>query len=158
MHACQRRREGRRGEREWQRLLSEEECRLGFLSLYFCLSLAGRNLRGGLRGGFQQNTHPFFRCAVSGSRSPLIGQCQSRGSLVIAAGAVVVHLILLLFWAWNWNTTGAWILSLRGWPSASGCKWLCQFVQLSVLVSLFYLSWVVVLSHFIYTFTGLACL
>ena len=52
----------------------------------FSLSLAGGDPRGGLRGGFQQNTHQFSRCALSGSWSPLIGQCQSRGSIVIAAG------------------------------------------------------------------------
>ena len=31
------------------------------------------------------------------------------------------------------------MLSMGRWPSASGCKLLSQFVQLSVLVSLFYL-------------------
>ena len=39
------------------------------LRLY--LFLAGGNLRGGLRGGFQKNIHQFYRCALSGSWSPL---------------------------------------------------------------------------------------
>ena len=40
------------------------------LSWGFYLSLAGGNLRRGLRGGFQQNIHQFSRCALSGSWSP----------------------------------------------------------------------------------------
>ena len=47
------------------------------------LSLPGRNFRGGLRGGFQQNIHQFSRCALLGSWSPPIGQCQGRGSLAL---------------------------------------------------------------------------
>ena len=61
----------------------------------FSLSLVG----GNLRGGFQQNIHQFSRCALSGSWSPLIGQCQGWGSLVIAVGSGLAHLVLLLFWA-----------------------------------------------------------
>ena len=53
---------------------SEGELVLGPLSRGYYLSLAGRNLRGGLRGGFQQNLHQFSRCVLSGSWSPLIGQ------------------------------------------------------------------------------------
>ena len=45
----------------------------------FYLSLAGGNLRGGLRGGFQQNIHKFSRCAFSGLWFPVIGQHQGRG-------------------------------------------------------------------------------
>ena len=36
------------------------------------LSLSGRNLRGGLRGGSQQNIHQFSRCALSKAWSPLV--------------------------------------------------------------------------------------
>ena len=42
------------------------------------ISPAGGNLRGGLRGGFKQNIHQFSRCSLSGSWSPMIGQCQGR--------------------------------------------------------------------------------
>ena len=52
-------------------------------------------------GRFQQNIHQFSRCALLGSRSPLIGQGQGRGSSVIAAGPGFAHLFLLLFWAWS---------------------------------------------------------
>ena len=65
------------------------------------ISLAGDNLRGGLRGGFQQNIHSFSRCALLGQWSLLIGLLQVRGSLVIAAGPGITHLVLLLFWAWS---------------------------------------------------------
>ena len=71
------------------------------------LFFAGMNLRGGLRGGFQQNIHQFSRCSLSGLQFPLIGQCQGRGSLVIAASPGLAHLVLLLFWAWSRNTTDA---------------------------------------------------
>ena len=40
----------------------------------FYLSLAGGNLRGGLRGGFQWNIHQFSRSSLSGSWSPPTGQ------------------------------------------------------------------------------------
>ena len=63
MQACG----GRRGDRE--------RCELSPLSGGFHLILAGRNLRGGHRGGFQQNIHQFARCALSGSGSLLMGQC-----------------------------------------------------------------------------------
>ena len=72
----------------------------GSFVLRFYLSLAGGNLRGGRRGGFQPNIHRFSRCAFPGCWSPLIGQCQGR-SLVIAAGPGISHLVLLLFWTWS---------------------------------------------------------
>ena len=42
----------------------------------FSLSLAGGNLRGGLRGGFQQSNPQFSQWALSGLWSPLIGYCH----------------------------------------------------------------------------------
>ena len=43
------------------------------------ISHTGGNFRGSLKGCFQQNIHQFSRCALSGSWSPLIGQCQGMG-------------------------------------------------------------------------------
>ena len=62
------------------------------------LSLAGGNLRGGLRGGFQWNIITSSGM-LSGSRCPLIGQRQA--SLVTTVGSGVANLALLLFWAWS---------------------------------------------------------
>ena len=76
----------------------------------------------GLRGRFQHNIHHISRCALLRSWSLPIGQRQSRGLFVIAAGPGVISLVLLLFWAWSWNTSGASMLSLARWPSASGCN------------------------------------
>lgn len=45
----------------------------------FYLSLASGNLRGCLKGGFQQNIHQLSRCALSGSWPLRIGQQQSWG-------------------------------------------------------------------------------
>ena len=59
---------------------------MGTLSQGFYLSLAGRNLSGGLWGGVRQNIQQFFRCALSGLWSPLIGQNQGRRSSATVAG------------------------------------------------------------------------
>ena len=78
----------RRRKRKWCWMLPRGRAHaLGPLSGGFCLFLAGRNLRGGLRGGIQQNIHQFSRCALPGSWSALIGQWQGRESLVIAVGS-----------------------------------------------------------------------
>ena len=61
--------------KEWRGLLPRGSV-LWVLCHKAFLSLAGGNLRGGLRGGFQQHTHQFFGCVLSGAWSPLIGQLQ----------------------------------------------------------------------------------
>ena len=88
------------GEEEWEG--EGEENGVGWVLCleFLSLSVAGGNLRRGLRrGGFQQNI--FSRCALSGWWAPPMAQCRGRGSLVAAAGASVAHLVLLLFWAWS---------------------------------------------------------
>ena len=42
----------------------------GSFVLSFYLSLAGRNFRGVLRGEFQQYSHQFSRCVLSGLGVP----------------------------------------------------------------------------------------
>ena len=71
------------------------------LSLEAFLSLSGGNLRGGLKRGSQQSIHQFPRCVLSGSGSPLMGQRQSRGSLVIVVAPGVAHLV------WCFSRPGA---------------------------------------------------
>ena len=54
--------------RDWRWLLPRRRVQPGpFVLKLFSLSLAGRNLREGLRGRFQQNVHQFSRCVLSGS-------------------------------------------------------------------------------------------
>ena len=57
---------GRRGQRE--------SGHAGSFVLSFYFSLRRKNLSGGLKGVFQQNSHQFSRCALSGSWSLPIGQ------------------------------------------------------------------------------------
>ena len=83
-----------------------------------CLSPAGGDPGGGLRGGSQQNIHQFPRCVLSRSRAPLIGQQQGRGSLVIATGPGLAPLVLLLFWV----TPGAKMSSSRRQTFVTGYK------------------------------------
>lgn len=68
---------------------SEHAGPLAFRVLY--LIAKGRDIRGGLRGASQQNIHQLPGCALSGSRSLLIGRRRGRGSWVIAAGPGVGH-------------------------------------------------------------------
>ena len=99
MGACEERSGGEIGEREWCWLL----CRGSFVLSLFSLSLfslsLSQNLRGGLRGGFQQNIHQFSRRALPGSWSPLIGSVTGQRSLVTAVGSSITHLVLLVLWA-----------------------------------------------------------
>ena len=78
MYSCSQGKETWKGKA--QACSPEEEKMLWALCLGGFLSLAGRNFREGLRGGFQQNIHQFSRCALSGSQSLFIGQCQGKGS------------------------------------------------------------------------------
>lgn len=60
----------------------------GIFVLRVFISLSGGILGGGIRVGFQQNIHQFFRCVLSGLWYLLVAHCQSRGSLVIATGNI----------------------------------------------------------------------
>ena len=93
------------------RATPQRESMCWVLRLEAFVFLAGGNLRGGLRGGFQQHTHQFFRCVLSGAWSPLIGQLQDWGSLFIAVVPGITHLVLLPFWALRWNTHETQMLS-----------------------------------------------
>ena len=53
------------------------------------------------QAGVWQNIYQFFRCALLGSWSPLIGQSEDMGSLVTAVVSGIALLVLLLFWAWS---------------------------------------------------------
>ena len=76
----------------------------------FCLEAFIRFLQAGIIG--EASGEDFSRilisspgAALSGSWSPLIGQGQSRGSLVFAVGSGIAYLVLLLFWAWRGKGT-----------------------------------------------------
>ena len=71
------------------------------LTLDLCLEFFSLLQAENVMGGFRQNIHQFSSGALLGSWSPLIGQWQGRGSLVIAVGSGIAHLVLQLFWAWS---------------------------------------------------------
>ena len=87
MHACG----GRRGEREWRRLAPRRSTGWGLL-LEGYLSLAGGNLRGGLRGRISIEIYQLSRYVLSGLCSPLIDWL-----IVDAAGPEAAMVSLIWF-------------------------------------------------------------